>query len=240
MYDTAKAIKPSCCINTTSGNPLFNGTYDLHRIHDLLEYNTDAYEERAWAASFCRAGMSDLDDWPSNAFFTVRSNLRKICYGVPSIYAVMKRGVGKKRQGSWGYSVTPTVDELELLRAIYGMHVRVPVTLKQRIHPDAFRKVFNRKHAEGKLAGFYAATTLCGNQAAVVYDEQAAHVVSIADVALAVPLPPRARNVKLSVLDQNEKARPVRDFEITGDELLFQSKRCSGSVKYYRINYSLA
>ncbi len=240
MYDTAKAIKPHCCINATSGNPLFNGTYDLHRIHDLLEHNTDEYEERAWAASFCRAGMSDLDDWPSYNFLFVRSNLRKICYGVPSIYAVMKRGVGKKRQGSWGYTATPTEDEYQLLRAIYGMHTKVPVTLRQQIGIDPFRKVFNRRHAEGKLKGFYAATTLCGNQAAVVYDEDAAHLVSIADVALAVPLPPGAKKVSLSVLDQNEKAKPVRDFEIIGDELVFQSKRCSGDVKYYRVNYSLA
>jgi hypothetical protein len=240
MYQAAKAIKPDCCVNTTSGNPLFNGTYDLHRIHDLLEYNTDAYEERAWAALFCRAGMSDLDDWPSNYFFTVRANLRKICYGVPSIYAVMKRGVGKKRQGSWGYTVTPTDDEFELLRAIYGMHVRVPVALKQKIEIDPFRKVFSRRYTDGKLNGFYAAKTLCGNQAAVVYEENAAHVVSIADVALAVPLPPGAQKVKLSVLNQKEKAKPVRDFEIVGDEMILQSKRCSGDVKYYRINYSLA
>ena len=239
MYDTAKAIKPDGCINATSGNPLFNRTYDLHRIHDMMEYNTDAYEERAWAASFCEAGMSDLDDWPCYDLFTVRSNLRKICYGVPSLYSVMKRGAGKKRQGSWGYTATIRGDEIELLRACYGMHVKVPVDLKQRIQIDPFRKVFNRKYTDGRLKSFYAATTLCGNQASVVYDDQAAHVVSLADVALAVPLPPGARNVKLSVLDQKEKARPVRDFEIVGDELVFPAKRCSGDVKYYRISYSL-
>ncbi len=93
VYDEAKKIKGDCCLNSTAGNPLFNGTFDLHRIHDALEYNIHMYEQRAWAAWLCRAGLSDLDDWSSYDLYTVRANLRKIVYGVPSLYAVRSAAV---------------------------------------------------------------------------------------------------------------------------------------------------
>jgi hypothetical protein len=92
---------------------------------------------------------------------------------------------------------------------------------------------------DGPLAGFFAATTLCGNQAVAVYDERAAHVVSISDVALAVPLPPGAGEVKLAAMDRAGGESPVGDFEIIDGELLFQARRCDGDVQCYRITYLL-
>ncbi len=242
MYDQAKQIKPDCCINATAGNPLFNRTYDLHRIHDAMEYNLDAYEERAWAAWLCGVGVSDLDDWPSYDLYTVRANIRKIAYGVPSLYAAHKRGGARKLKASWGYSITPRQDELELLASIFDLYAKTPVDLTQEIHIDPFAKVFWRKFSDntaGPLAGFYAATTLCGNQAAAVYDTESAWVASIADAALAVPLPPGATNVALEQIDRNDAAEPIADFELLDGEMLFEARRCCGPLKYYRITYSL-
>ncbi|MFA6134736.1 MAG: TIM-barrel domain-containing protein [Phycisphaerae bacterium] len=239
MYDAAKQIKPACCINATAGNPLFNRTYDVHRIHDAMEYNLDAYEERAWAAWMCGAGISDLDDWPSYDLFTVRANLRKIAYGAPSLYAAMRRGTGRRPKASWGYAVTPSQEELELLGSLYEVYAKAPVDLSQAVTIDPFRKVFCRRYSAGPLAGFYAATTLAGNQAVAVYDAQAAHVVSISDIAVAVPLPRGARDVRLAMLDRSRGAVEIADCQVIDDSLIFQARRCSGEVKCYRIAYAL-
>lgn len=239
MYELAKSIKPDCCVNNTAGNPFFNNTFDLHRIHDAMEYNLDAYEERAWAAWLCRAGVSDLDDWPSYDLFTVRANLRKIAYGSPSLYAARRRGGQRKNKASWGYSVSASDQELELLSSIYELAMKVPVTLDQQIHIDPFRKIFNRRYSSGKLAGFYAATTLAGNQAVVVYDEQAAWVVSISDIALAAPLPPGAKDVSVQLLTRDGQARRGEQWEVIDGEVVFNARRCCGQVKCYRIGYSL-
>jgi hypothetical protein len=239
MFDEAKRVKPNCCVNATSGNPLFNGTYDLHRIHDVMEYNLDGYEERAWAAWLCGAGISDLDDWASFDLFTVRANLRKIAYGVPSLYAVRKRGGERKFGCATGHTITVTDEELDLLGAIYELYVRVPVDLAQEIFIDPFRKVFYRRHTRGPLKGFYAATTLCGNQAAAVYDEKAAWVVSLSDVALSAPLPPGAKDVAVSAVSRDGSRSGVREFEVVDGEALFVASRCSGGLRRYEISYSL-
>ena len=239
MYDLAKRIKPDCCVNNTAGNPFFNRTFDLHRIHDAMEYNLDAYEERAWAAWFCRAGVSDLDDWPSYDLFTVRANLRKIAYGSPSLYAARKRGGQRKPKVPWGYAVSVSDEELQLLSSIYELCMKAPVSLDQQIHIDPFRKIFNRKHTTGKLAGFYAATTLSGNQAAAVFGEDAAWVVSIADIAISVPLPPGARDVSVQMLTRDGKTQPVEQCESIEGEAVFNAQRCCGPVRFYRIGYSL-
>jgi len=239
MYAEAKRIKPNCCINTTAGNPFFNRTYDLHRIHDALEYNLDAYEERAWAAWFCQAGISDLDDWPSYSIFTVRANLRKIAYGVPSLYAARRRGGERKAKAPWGYSIEVRDDELELLASIFELYQMVPIDLHQDVTIDPFRKVFNRRYTTGPLSGFYAATTLCGNQAVAVYDDNAARVVSIAGVTLAVPLPPNVTNIRLAVASRTSRAPRSPAFEIVDGQIVFEATRCCGDVKYYTITYSV-
>jgi hypothetical protein len=239
MYDAAKAIKPGCCINSTAGNPFFNRTLDLHRLHDGLEYNLNAYEERAWAMWLCRGGISDLDDWPSHDLFTVRANLRKIAYGTPSLYAVRKRGGQRKAKAGWGYTVSAPEEDLQLLRAICELHVRVPVDPSQKIFIDPFRQVFSRSHTQGPLAGFHAVTTLSGNQAVVAYEARAAHLVSMADVSLSVPLPPGARQVSLSALDPQGNSAGQTPFEIVDEELVFEARRCCGRIKCYRISYEL-
>ena len=239
MYDTAKQIKPDCCVNATAGNPLFNGTFDLHRIHDGMEYNLNAYEERAWAMWFCRGGISDLDDWPSHDIFTVRANLRKIAYGTPSLYAARKRAGQRKWKAGWGYSISAREDELQLLAAIYELHARVPVDLTQEIMIDPFAGVFNRRYTTGKLKGFYAVTTLSGNQAVVAYDENEARIVGISDVALSVPLPPNAKDVRLRVVERDGRERKVKPSEVIAGEMVFEARRCCGDVKCYRITYSL-
>ena len=238
MYEQAKGVKPLCCINTTAGNPLFNGTFDLHRIHDAMEYNLDSYEERAWAAWFCRAGVSDLDDWPSYDLFTVRANLRKIAYGVPSLYAARKRGGERKRKSTYGYSRSVRDDELELLGAIYKLYLLAPMDAGQEIYIDPFRKVFGRKYTTGPLAGFHAAKTLCGNQAVAVYTPSAAHVVCISDVALAVPLPPAAELAGVAKVGRSggEESVPV---EFTEGLAVFQACRCDGETFCFRIDYRL-
>lgn len=239
MFDEAKRIKPGCCVNTTSGNPFFNRTYDLHRIHDVMEYNLDGYEERAWAAWFCRAGVSDLDDWPSFDLFTVRANLRKIAYGVPSLYAVRKRGGERKPGCTTGHTLTVSDNELELLSAIYELYVKVPVDLTQEVFIDPFRKVFHRRYTRGRLKGFFAATTLSGNQAVAVYDEKAAYVVSISDGALSVPLPPGSSGIVLNVVKRGGGRSRTADFELVDGEVVFEAKRSSGDVRRYEISYSL-
>jgi hypothetical protein len=238
MYDQAKLVRPDCCVNTTAGNPLFNGTFDLHRIHDAMEYNLDSYEERAWAAWFCRAGVSDLDDWPSYDLFTVRANLRKIAYGVPSLYAARKRGGERKRKSSYGYSRSVRNDELELLSAFYRLYSLVPVDSSQEILIDPFRKIFHRKYAAGPLAGFYAAKTLCGNQAVAVYTGQAAYVACISDVALAVPLPPGAKAMGVARVTRSGGRQPV-DFELIDGAAVFQACRCDADTAWFRIDYKL-
>lgn len=240
IYDAAKTIKPNCCINATAGNPFFNRTFDLHRLHDGMEYNLDAYEERAWAAWFCRAGISDLDDWPSYDLFTVRANLRKIAYGAPSLYAVRKRGGERKYKASTGYSVTVGDEELELLAALYELHTRAPVDLSQAILIDPFRKIFHRKYTRGPLQGFYAATTLSGNQAVAVYEPDAARLVAIADIALAVPLPPQADEVRVRAVTRTGAPAGGPDFEVIDGHAVFEAKRCCGNVKWYEIGYRLA
>ena len=239
MYDTAKDIKPNCCINTTAGNPFFNRTYDLHRIHDGFEYNLDAYEERAWAAWVCGVGISDLDDWPSYDLFTVRANLRKIAYGIPSLYAASKRGVQRKTKCTWGYALSTSDDELDLLAGIYELYCRVPGSPYQEIFIDPFGKIFHRKYTSGKLEGFYAATTLSGNQAVAVYDEDGAYLISISDVGIYAPLPPGATNVKLSVVDRNDREREIEDFELIDDGIVLAAKRCCGEIKCYKIAYRI-
>jgi hypothetical protein len=239
MYDTAKRIKADACINATAGNPLFNRTYDLHRIHDALEYNLDAYEERAWAAWLCGAGMSDLDDWPSYDLYTVRANLRKIAYGVPSLYAAKKRGTERKIKVSWGYSASVREDELELLSSLYGIYAKVPASLEQRVHIDPFRKEFWRCHGTGKLNGFFAATTLSGNQAAAVYDESRAYVVSITDAPLVVPLPPGAHDVAVSRLGRDGGSTPVETFEVIDGSVVFETCRCARDVRWFEVSYAL-
>jgi hypothetical protein len=238
IYDQAKAIKPRCCINTTAGNPLFNGTFDLHRIHDAMEYNLDSYEERAWAAWFCRAGVSDLDDWPSYDLFTVRANLRKIAYGVPSMYAARKRGGERKRKCTYGYSRSVRKDELELLSTLYKLYSLVPVDASQEILIDPFRKVFHRKYVAGPLKGFYAAKTLCGNQAVAVYTEQAAYVACISGVVLAVPIPPDAKPMGLARVGRSGGWQPV-EFELIDGTAVFQASRCDGDTAWFRIDYKL-
>ena len=99
--------------------------------------------------------------------------------------------------------------------------------------------MFHRKYTRGPLRGFYAATTLSGNQAVAVYDENATHVVSIADVPLAVPLPEGARNVTLSVLDRRDRTTPVDGLEMLDGEALFDARRCIGETKCYRLDYTL-
>jgi len=240
IYEEAKKIKPGCCINATAGNPLFNGTYDLHRIHDAMEYNLDAYEERAWAACLCRAGVADLDDWPSYDIFTVRANLRKVAYGSPSLYAARRRGGQRKIKAAAGYAVSVSDEELDLLSAIYELCLKAPADPQQEILIDPFRKIFHRKYADGKLKGFYAATTLSGNQALAVYDETAAHLVSISDIAVSVPLPPGAGDLKLSAVDRRGNTSDVGEYEIIDNELIFEARRCAGNLKCYRISYSLA
>jgi len=239
IYETAKSIKPDCCINATAGNPFFNGTFDLHRLHDGMEYNLDSYEERAWAAWFCGAGISDLDDWPSYDLFTVRANLRKIAYGAPSLYAVRKRGGPRKMRCSTGYSMTVPQEDLELLGALYEMCGRAPADLRQEIHIDPFRKVFWRKHGAGKLKGFYAAVTLNGNQAVAVYEEDVAHLVSISDIAVAIPLPPHASDVGVCAVARDGTDGAAVDFEVFDGQLVFEANRCVGDLKYYRICYTL-
>jgi hypothetical protein len=262
IYDAAKRIKPHCCINTTAGNPLFNGTFDLHRIHDAMEYNLDSYEERAWAAWFCRAGISDLDDWPSYDLFTVRANLRKIAYGVPSLYAARKRGGERKRKSSYGYSQTVRDDELKLLSAFYKLYSLAPVDATQEVCIDPFRKVFHRKYRTGPLVGFYAAKTLCGNQAVAVYPcgdglgpsggqaarpdkapmlthdtQRAAYVACISDVALSVPLPPGAKPTGVVGVGRSGDERPVA-FECIDGQPVFRACRCDADVLWYRIDYA--
>ncbi len=239
MYETAKALKPDCCINATAGNPLFNNTYDLHRIHDALEYNLDAYEERAWAALFCRCGISDLDDWPSYDIYTVRANLRKITYGVPSLYAAMKRGSERKFKASWGYSVIPDPDDIDVLSSLYQLYELAPIDLSQQITIDPFNKIFSRRYTKGPLEGFFAATTLCGNQAVAVYDDRAAHLVSISNVALYLPLPPNASNIALFECGRDGGRRPVTRVALLDGGVAFEAGRCSGPVQWYEITYTL-
>jgi hypothetical protein len=239
MYDTAKAIKLDCCINSTAGNPLFNGTFDLHRIHDAQEYNTHMYAERAWAAWFCRAGVSDLDDWSSYDLYTVRSNLQKIVYGVPSVYAVRKRGCQRRLGCGFGLSVTVREDELELLSSLFALYRRAPIDPSQDVFIDPFDKVFRRVHTTGPLKGFYAALTLSGSQAAAVYDADGAEVVSIADIPLATPLPPGTKEVSVTMLDRAGGRTPVETFERIDDHIVFEARRCCGDVKSYRIDYAL-
>ena len=239
IYDEAKKIKPDCCINATAGNPFFNNTYDIHRIHDALEYNVDAYEERAWAAWFCETGMYDLDDWPSYDLYTVRSNLRKIAYGVPSIYAARKRGGERKTKCSFGYAKTVTEPELELMSTFLNIYDQAPVDYhNQEIHIDPFRKIFWRKYKKGKLKDFYAATTVCGNQAAAVYHEEGAKIACIADEAITIPVPPKAEGFELLAVKRDGSTEQI-DFETLDHEILFEAKRCAGELKYYQLNYSI-
>ncbi len=239
IYETAKRIKPSCCINTTAGNPLFNNTFDLHRIHDGLEYNLDAYEERAWAAWLCGVPVSDLDDWPSCDLFTVRGNLRKIVYGAPSLYAARKRGCGRKMKCPYGYSQSTPDEQLQLLATLYELCASLPIEADQKLLIDPFGKVFERRYGSGPLAGFYAAKTLSGHQAVAVYTDTHARVVSITEAALAVPLPPGAANVALSLVDRSGKNVSAGEFKILDGEMLFQARRCTGQAAYYRISYTL-
>lgn len=238
IYDQAKKIKPNCCINATAGNPFFNNTYDIHRIHDALEYNVDAYEERAWAAWFCEAGICDLDDWPSYDLYTVRSNLRKIAYGVPSIYAARKRGGERKTRCSFGYARTVTEQELELISTLLNIYDQAPIDYNQKIHIDPFCKIFWRKHTTGKLKDFYAATTLCGNQAAVVYNEEGAKIACIAEEAVTVPVPPKAKALELLAIKRDGTSAKI-DFETLENEIIFEAKRCVGDLKHYQLNYTI-
>ena len=239
IYDEAKKIKPACCINATAGNPFFNNTYDIHRIHDALEYNVDAYEERAWAAWFCESGINDLDDWPSYDLYTVRSNLRKIAYGVPSIYAARKRGGERKTKCSFGYAKTVTEPELELMSAFFDIYDQAPVDYQnQDIYIDPFRKIFWRKHTSGKLKDFYASTTLCGNQAVAVFNENSAKIAAISDEVVTVPIPPGAKTLELLAIRRDGTTSKI-EFETLNQEILFDAKRCAGEIKYYQLNYSL-
>ena len=107
------------------------------------------------------------------------------------------------------------------------------------MHIDPFRKIFWRKHARGPLSGFYAATTLSGNQAVAVYDEHAAYVISIADAVLAVPLPPGAAGVALSVVNREGNTSAPVAYELIDGEVVFEARRCVGDVQHYRIAYAL-
>jgi len=239
VYDHAKKVKPSCCINTTSGNPLFNRTYDLHRIHDGLEYNLHGYEERAWAAWLCEAGISDLDDWPSYDLYTTRANLRKIVYGSPSLYAARHRGGVRKLRSSYGYSKTPTDDELALLSSLYELVGLAPVSPDQDFLIDPFAKVFERRYGSGPLKGFYAAKTLSGHQAVVVYTPGKAYLVSLADVAVAAPLPGGARDVSVQLMPRGtDPPRPV-PAEVVGADVIFVARRCGRQVRRFEIGYRL-
>jgi len=242
LYDTAKQIKPGCCINSTAANPFFNRTYDLHRLHDGLEYNLDSYEERAWAACLCQAGVSDLDDWPSCDLYTTRANLRKIIYGSPSLYAVRRRGGERKSQSSYGYSITVRPDELELLSSIYRLMTLMPIRADQQITIDPFEKIFSRIYTTGPLKDFYAAVTLGGNQAAAIYTPTHALVVSLSDLALAVPLPKGAgssgSSIKLLRVMRDGSNEP-QPCEIHNGLAVFNARRCSGPTWGYRIEYRL-
>jgi hypothetical protein len=239
IYDEAKKVKPECLLNSTAGNPLFNHTFDLHRIHDALEYNIHMYEQRAWAAWVCRAGISDLDDWSSYDIFTVRANLRKIVYGVPSLYAIRRRGCQRRLGCGFGLSYTVSDEELNLISSFYALCLKAPIDLSQELFIDPDDQVFWRKYTSGKLAGFYAATTLAGNQAVAAYDEQAAYVVSIADIPLAVELPPGAGKVKVAAISRTGKSKPVKGAEVVGNRAVFESRRCDGEIKRFEVRYVL-
>jgi hypothetical protein len=165
--------------------------------------------------------------------------VRKIAYGIPSLYAVRKRGGERKFGCTTGHSISVREDELELLGSIYELYCKVPAELAQEVFIDPWRKIFYRRHTGGKLVGFYAATTLSGNQAVAVYDEKSAWVVSISDGAMTAPLPPGATRVAVKVVGRDGEQPRAVEFELVDGEIVFEAKRCSGDVRRYEISYSL-
>jgi hypothetical protein len=126
--------------------------------------------------------------------------------------------------------------ELDLLSTFYRMYSEVPVDLSQEIHIDPFGKVFWRKYTKGPLAGFFACTTLAGNQAVAVYKAGEAQVAAMADEDIAVPLPPGTGSVTVACIGADGAVTAAPHARL-GDEVLLGIQRCCGDVSHYRIEW---
>jgi hypothetical protein len=118
------------------------------------------------------------------------------------------------------------------LSSLYHAYLNAPVHPSQVFRIDYVNKVFWRKHSDGKLAGFYAAVGLSGNQAVATYSENKAMIVSTVEGPLLAPLAPAFGEVELFEVHRNGKRLkiPAQRFD---ENLAFIAKRCDGTISHY-------
>ena len=91
LYESAKAVKPDCLVNTSVGHPYFAGVTDQCRLHDFSGQLRNLWEVRAFRAKLFRTafpGVSiDTDDAATSSKAQTLDYLHRAPeLGVPSLY----------------------------------------------------------------------------------------------------------------------------------------------------------
>jgi hypothetical protein len=234
IYDVAKSAKPDALIENSIANPLFNDTQDLCRLNDASNYDTDLYENRAWVALLSGAAVADTDDWSAFKKMFVHSTLRKSVYGVPAFYAIKYRGTGRMGGASGGYPVPISEEDYRRVSAILRVYQHAPVdpTQERFIDPDV--KVFWRKYTTGKLAGFYASTTLAGNTVIATYTPESVHLAAIIETQAVVPIPSGYIVNTVSEIKEDGSSNTPRH-QVFDDSVLLWMRPSTTVVDHYEI-----
>jgi hypothetical protein len=234
IYDAAKSVKADSLVEQSFANPLFNDVQDVCRLDDASNYDTDLYENRAWVALLSQVAVPDTDDWSAFKKTFIHSTLRKAVYGIPTLYAIKYRGTGRMGGASGGYPVPITRDDYSRVSAILRVYQHAPVDYSQERFVDPDNKIFWRKHTAGRLAGFYAATTLAGNTAIATFTPEAIYLAAIVETQPVVPLPPGSKVKRVKEIHVDGRIIEPRH-EVLDEYAVIWMLPSIGDVDHYEI-----
>jgi len=238
IYDAVKDAKHDALVENSSANPFYNDVQDLCRLNDASTYCSSIYEERAWVAWLAGANVCDTDDWSAFKKYFVRLNLKKAVFGTPTLYGVKWRGAGRRGGPPGGYPVPIEQGDYNRVSSIFNVYLHSPIDATQERFMDPDNKVYWRKFTSGRLAGFYSAAGLSGNDAIATYRDEAARICAIVDCPLVMPVPPGCKELTLAAVYRDGR-RAAAAFTRRGDTIIFDAQSSAGDLSHYELKYSL-
>ena len=242
LYETAKRIKPHCCVSKVAfADPYMQPYADVDLLcEDWNGWTQTWYRRGRIATRLVRDTIFCTDPY----FLTITKSYEY--YTAMMAWCICE--VPDVGHAIHPYTYFRELRPKEYKRRLAGVKAQENAPLRAtdrvQVEPPARRDgapVIWRRRTEGKLAGFYAALAP-SKRSLVTYSEAEARVATSETRCVEFPLPPGAKVLDVEMVPHKGKPRnwPARIAEDdAGAWVEMKIEDCAGKALYYRVRYRL-